>query len=122
MVAGILVVLVWAASGLARFFLDLLWFREVGKTQVFWGVLGVEIGLGLLTGLGTAVIVGGNLWVAQRIAVPSRPPVVEESGAEQLRRALVPYLRAFRIAVVAVLGLLVGLHGADPNRRGGARR
>ena len=78
---GILVVLVWLAIGLARFWLDLLWFREVGKTQVFWGVLGVEIGLGLLTGLGTALIVGGNLWVAQLIAVPSRPLVVEESGA-----------------------------------------
>ena len=113
MVAGVLVVLIWLASGLARFWLDLLWFREVGKTQVFWGVLGVEIGLGLLTGLGTALIVGGNLWVAQRIAVPSRPLVVEESGAEHLRRALLPYLRVFRIAVVAALGLLVGLHGAS---------
>jgi uncharacterized membrane protein (UPF0182 family) len=112
-VAGVLVVLIWLASGLAGFWLNLLWLREVGKTQVFWGVLGVEIGLGLLTGLGTALIVGGNLWVAQRIAVPSRPPVVEESGAEQLRRALVPYLRAFRIAAVVVLGLLVGLHGAS---------
>jgi hypothetical protein len=112
-VAGILVVLIWLASGLARFWLDLLWFREVGKTQVFWGVLGVEIGLGLLTGLGTVLIVGGNLWMAQRMAVPSRPLVVGESAAEDLRRALVPYLRAFRIAVVAVLGLLVGLHGAS---------
>ena len=53
-VAGILLVLVWGASRFARFFVDLLWFREVGKTQVFWGVLGAEVGLGLLTGLGTA--------------------------------------------------------------------
>jgi uncharacterized protein len=112
-VAGILVVLIWLASGLAGFWLNLLWFREVDKTQVFWRVLGVEIGLGLLTGLGTVLIVGSNLWMAQRIAVPSRPLVVGESGAEQLRRALVPYRRAFRIAVVAVLGLLVGLHGAS---------
>jgi len=37
LVAGILVALVWAASGLARFYLDLLGFREVGKPQVFWG-------------------------------------------------------------------------------------
>jgi uncharacterized membrane protein (UPF0182 family) len=112
-VAGILVVLLWLASGLAGFWLNLLWFREVDKTQVFWRVLGVEIGLGLLTGLGTVLIVGSNLWMAQRMAVPSRPLVVEESGAEDLRRALLPYLRAFRIAVVAVLGLLVGLHGAS---------
>jgi uncharacterized membrane protein (UPF0182 family) len=112
-VAGILVVLILLANGLAGFWLDLLWFREVGKTQVFLRVLGVEIGLALLTGLGTALIVGGNLWVAQRIAVPSPPPVVEESRAEHLRRALVPYIRAFRIGVVGVLGLLAGLHGAS---------
>jgi uncharacterized protein len=112
-VAGILVVLVWMASGLARFFLDLLWFGEVGKTQVFWGVLAAEVGLGLLTGLGTAAIVGGNLWMAQRIAVPSRPLVVEESGAERLRVLLLPRLRALQFGVVAGLGLLVGLHGAS---------
>jgi uncharacterized membrane protein (UPF0182 family) len=112
-VAGVLVVLIWLASGLAGFWLNLLWFREVGKTQVFWGVLGVEIGLGLVTGLGTAVIVGGNLWMAERLSVAAGRRPVEESGAEQLRRALVPYRRAFRIAVVVVLGLLVGLHGAS---------
>jgi uncharacterized protein len=112
-VAGILLVLVWAASGLARFYLDLLWFREVGKTQVFWGVLSAEVGLGLLTGLATAAIVGGNLWVAQRIAGPKRPLVVEEQGVESLRGALLPYSRALRLGVIIVLGLLVGFHGAS---------
>jgi uncharacterized protein len=112
-VAGILLVLVWAAGGLARFFVDLLWFREVGKTQVFWGVLGAEVGLGLLTGLGIVVIVGGNLWMAQRIAVTSRPLVVEEPGVESVRGMLVPFLGWLRLGVVAVLGLLVGLHGAS---------
>jgi uncharacterized protein len=112
-VAGVLVVLVWTASGLAQFYLDLLWFGEVGKTQVFWGVLGAEVGFGLLTGLGTAVIVGGNLWVAQRIAGPERPLPVEESGAESLRGALLPYSRALRLGVSVVLGLLVGFHGAS---------
>src|SRR5215218_6406323 len=111
--AGILLVLVWVTSGLARFFLDLLWFREVGKTQVFWGVLGAEVGLGLVTGLGTAAIVGGNLWVAQRIAGPERPLLVEEQGVESLRGALLPYSRALRLGVVVVLGLLVGFHGAS---------
>jgi uncharacterized membrane protein (UPF0182 family) len=112
-VAGILLVLVWVTSGLARFFLDLLWFREVGKTQVFWGVLGAEVGLGLLTGLGTAVIVGGNLWVAERIAVAAGLRPVEEPGVESVRGMLVPLLGWLRLGVVAVLGLLVGLHGAS---------
>jgi uncharacterized protein len=112
-VAGILVVLIWAATGLARFFLDLLWFREVGKTQVLWGVLGTEVGLGLLTGLGTAVIVGGNLWMAERLSVAAGRRPVEEPGVESLRGMLVPLLRWLRLGVVAVLGLLVGLHGAS---------
>jgi uncharacterized membrane protein (UPF0182 family) len=110
--AGIVFVLVWTASGLARFFLNLLWFREVGKTQVFWGVLGAEVGLGVVTGLGTAVIVGGNLWVAERISVAAGLRPVEEPGVESLRGTLVPHLRWLRLGAVAVLGLLVGLHGA----------
>jgi uncharacterized protein len=111
-VAGILLVLVWAASVLARFFLNLLWFGEVGKTQVFWGVLGTEVGLGLLTGLGTAVIVGGNLWMAERLSVAAGLRPVEEPGVESLRGMLVPFLRWLRLGVVALLGLLVGLYGA----------
>ncbi|HEY4725915.1 MAG TPA: UPF0182 family protein, partial [Actinomycetota bacterium] len=112
MVAGILVVLIWLASGLAGFWLNLLWFREVDKTQVFWRVLGVEIGLGLLTGLGTALIVGGNLWMAERLSVAAGLRPVEEPGVESLRGMLVPLLRWLRLGVVALLGLLVGLYGA----------
>jgi len=111
-VAGILVALVWAASGLARFYLDLLWFREVGKTQVFWGVLGAEVGLGLLTGLGTAAVLGGNLWVAQRIATPDRLMLTAGPQTERLRVLLLPHLRSLRLGVVAMLGLLVGLYEA----------
>src|SRR5512132_380736 len=112
-VAGILLVLVWAASRLARFFLNLLWFREVGKTQVFWGVLGAEVGLGLVTGLGTDAIVGGNLWMAERLSVAAGLRPVEEPGVESLRGTLVPFLRWLRLGVVSVLALLVGLHGAS---------
>jgi uncharacterized protein len=112
-VAGILVVLVWVASRLTRFLLDLLWFGEVGKTQVFWGMLGTEVGLGLLTGVGTAVIVGGNLWVAERLSVASGRRPVEEPDIESLRGMLVPLRRWLRLGVVAVLGLVVGLYGAS---------
>jgi uncharacterized protein len=113
LVAGIVLVLVWASSGLARFFLDLLWFREVGKTQVLWGVLGTEVGLGLLTGLGTALIVGGNLWVAERLSDAAGLRPVEEPGVESLRGMLLPLLRWLRLGAVVVFGLLVGLHGAS---------
>src|SRR4029453_18579844 len=91
---------------------NLLWFSEVAKTQVFWGVLATEVGLGLLTGLGTAVIVAGNLWMAERLSTASGLRPVEEPGGESLRGMLVPLLRWLRLGVVALLGLLVGLYGA----------
>jgi uncharacterized membrane protein (UPF0182 family) len=102
-VAGVLVVLVWTAGGLARFYLDLLWFGEVGKTQVFWGVLGAEVGLGLLTGLGTAVIVGGNLWVAQRIAAPDRLLLAAGPQTERLRVLLLPRLVVWFVSSCVVV-------------------
>src|SRR4029453_17236702 len=107
-VAGILLVLVWVTSGLARFFLNLLWFREVGKTQVFWGVLGAEVSLGLGTGLGAAAIVGGNLWMAERLSVAAGLRPVEEPGVESLRGTLVPFLRCFRLGVSPRLALVAG--------------
>jgi uncharacterized protein len=111
--AGILVVLIWAASALAGLYLNLLWFREVGKTQVFWGVLGAQVGIGLLTGLGTAAIVGGNLGAAHRLAGPSALPPLEAPSVERLRRVLLPHSRALRLGAVVVLSLQVGLHGAS---------
>jgi uncharacterized protein len=111
-VVGILVVLIWTVGALARFYLDLLWFGEVGKTQVFWGVLGAKVGLGLLTGLGTAAVVGGNLWVAQRIAAPDRLLLAAGPQTERLRALLVPHLRSLRLGVVVALGLLVGFYQA----------
>jgi uncharacterized protein len=112
LVAGIFVALVWAAGALARFYLDLLWFREVGKTQVFWGVLSAQAALGVVTGLGTAAVVAGNLWVAQRIAAPDRLLLAAGPQTERLRVLLVPHLRSLRLGVVVALGLLVGFYQA----------
>ncbi|MGH2660747.1 MAG: UPF0182 family protein, partial [Actinomycetota bacterium] len=37
-------------TALSGFFVDLLWFREVGYTQVFWTILRTKIALGLIFG------------------------------------------------------------------------
>ena len=58
------------------------------------------------------MIVGGNLWVVERLSAAAGLRPVEEPGVESVRRMLVPLLRWLRLGVVAVLGLLVGLYGA----------
>ena len=58
---------------------DWLWFDEVRYTEVFTGVLLTRLVLFLAIGLGMAVIVGGNLWLAYRLRPRLRPHSVEQA-------------------------------------------
>jgi len=102
-------VLLAAVGSLSSFYTDLLWFREVGKTPVFWGQLRAKVVLGLLAGVGTALIVGVNLWLVERLAPRYGLAVVGRPQVERAQQILAPYLRPLRIAIAAFIGLVVGL-------------
>jgi len=112
-VAGGALVLLWALGTLARLYTDLLWFREVGKTSVFWGVLGPRVVLVLVAGAGTGAFAAANLWVAERLARRIRQ---QDAGwsqpADRWHVLLAPHLRRLEVAVVAVLALGAALHAA----------
>jgi uncharacterized protein len=63
--------------GLFSFGLDLwtdaLWYQSVGFDSVFWTRIGAQAGLFVLAGLGTLLVLLGNLWVAGRLIPPSDP-------------------------------------------------
>ena len=101
-----------AVGSLSRFYTDLLWFREVDKSDVFWGTLRAKLVVGLLAGLGTALIVGVNLWLVERLAPRYGLTVVARPQAERARAVLSPYLRPLRIGIAAFLGLVVGLQAS----------
>src|SRR4029453_4549240 len=61
-------VLLAAVGSITRFYTDLLWFREIDKTQLFWGQIAAKTTLGLLAGLGTAIVIGANLWLVERLS------------------------------------------------------
>jgi uncharacterized membrane protein (UPF0182 family) len=102
-------VLLAAIGSLSSFYTDLLWFREVGKTPVFWGQLRAKAVLGLLAGAGTALIVGLNLWLVERLAPRYGLAVVGRPQVERAQQILAPYLRPLRLAIAAFIGLVVGL-------------
>jgi uncharacterized protein len=104
--------LLTAVGSLSRFYTDLLWFREVDKTGVFWGSLRSKVFLGLLAGVGTAVIVGVNLWLVERLAPRYGLTVVGRPQVERARAMLAPYLRPLRLGIAAFLGLVVGLQAS----------
>jgi uncharacterized membrane protein (UPF0182 family) len=111
--AGGALVLVWGLGSLARLYSDLLWFREVGKTQVFWGVLEARATLGLLAGVGTGAFAAANLRVAEVLARRMRPQgAVWPDPPDRWQAMLGPHLRRLEVGVVAVLALGAGLHAA----------
>ncbi|MGH3664971.1 MAG: UPF0182 family protein, partial [Egibacteraceae bacterium] len=93
----------------ARFYTDVLWYDSLGFAGVFWRILGTRVGLGLVAGLLVAGLVGGNLWLARRLAPPYRIPSPQEAVVERYRQAVLPYLRPLLAGVAVVLGLLSGL-------------
>ncbi|MDM4720630.1 UPF0182 family protein [Micromonospora sp. WMMA1363] len=88
---------------------DWLWFDEVAYTQVFTGVLATRLLLFLAVGLGMAVVVGGNLWLAHRLRPRLRPQSPEQATLERYRMLLSPRLGAWIALVAAVIGLFAGL-------------
>jgi uncharacterized protein len=101
-----------AVGSVSRFYTDLLWFREIDKASLFWGVLRTKFVIGLLAGLGTAAIVGVNLWLVERLAPRYGLTVVARPQVERARAVLSPYLRPLRIGIAAFLGLVVGLQAS----------
>src|SRR5215203_325837 len=101
-----------AVGSVSRFYTDLLWFREIDKTSLFWGVLRTKFFIGLLAGLGTALIVGVNLWLVERLAPRYGLTVVARPQVERARAVLSPYLRPLRLGIAAFLGLVVGLQAS----------
>jgi uncharacterized protein len=101
-----------AVGSLSSFYTDLLWFREVDKTSVFWGQIRAKVTLGLLAGVGTGLIVGVNLWLVERLAPRYGLAVVGRPQIERVQQVLGPYLRPLRIGIAAFIGLVVGLQAS----------
>jgi uncharacterized protein len=106
-------VLLAAIGSLSSFYTDLLWFREVDKTSVFWGQIRAKVILGLLAGVGSGLIVGVNLWLVERLAPRYAMTVSGGRPQERIQQVLGPYLRPLRIGVAAFLGLVVGLQASS---------
>ena len=66
-VVVVLAALLLAFTALSGFFVDILWFREVRLSDVFWTVLRTKVFLGLALGLTFFVLLYSNLWIVRRI-------------------------------------------------------
>ncbi len=107
----VLVLLVVGGTFVSQY-TDLLWFREVGASQVFSTTLKTKLLLFALFGLLMAASIGANLALAYRMRPPFRPLSLEQQNLERYRVALEPYLLPVLLAVSAVFGIFAGLAAA----------
>jgi hypothetical protein len=108
-VIAILAGIVVAFTALSGFFVDVLWFREVGYSQVFWKVFRTKIVLGLVFGIAFFVLLYVNLWIVRRITPRYHPLTPEQEIIERYRMQFEPYAWWLLPVFAAVLAFFVGL-------------
>ena len=107
-IAAILVLLLLGGARLINFYVNWLWFGEVGYRDVFTTVLFTRIVQFLVAGLVIGGLVALSMWIAYR----SRPVFVPVSGPEdpiaRYRTVIIQRLRVFAIGIPVVVGAVAG--------------
>jgi len=108
-VVVVLAALLLAFTALSGFFVDVLWFREVRLSDVFWTVLRTKVFLGLALGLTFFVLLFSNLWIVRRIT-PRYPALTpDQEIIERYRMQFEPYVRWLLPLLAFVIAFLVGV-------------
>jgi uncharacterized membrane protein (UPF0182 family) len=103
-----LVALLILLGALSGFYVDILFFREVGQSGVFWTIFWSKLVLGLIFGAIFFVLLLVNLVIVQRLAPRFRVFSPEQEVIDRYRRAFAPYTRYLIPALAAVIALFVG--------------
>jgi uncharacterized protein len=108
-VIGAVVILAVLFTVMSQFYVDLLWFREVGFTSVFWAEIRTKLLLGALFALVFFAILYANLLIVRRIAPTTRFLTPDQEVVERIRQGFEPYLQWLLPLGSAVLAVLVGI-------------
>jgi uncharacterized protein len=108
-VIGILVLLFVLFTALSGFVIDLLWYREIGQSGVFWTVLRTKFVLALVFGLLFFGALYANLLIARRIRPTTRVLTADQEVLERIRDVTDPLLRWAIPLGSAILAFLVAL-------------
>jgi uncharacterized membrane protein (UPF0182 family) len=88
---------------------ELLWYREVGFSRVFTGVLFTRAGLFLVVGIGMGLLVAANLWLAYRLRPLLRPHSLEQQSLERYRQVVTPRVGVWIAVAAGLVGVFAGM-------------
>jgi len=108
-VIGVVLLLAFSARSLSSFYVNLLWFDSVGHSEVYWGILTSKIELAALFAVGAFVFLLVNLMIADKVAPLTLPNTPEDQTVMRIREATEKNRGKLRIALAAVVGLMLGL-------------
>ncbi|MGH9035059.1 MAG: UPF0182 family protein, partial [Acidimicrobiia bacterium] len=106
--AAALLVLLVSLRGIAGFYTDYLWFKEIGYTEVWRGLLVAKALPSVVFTAAFFLLVLVSLIIADRLAPRFRPAGPEEELVERYRQLIGPYAGRVRVAVAAFLALVAG--------------
>lgn len=92
-VGGLVLLVVAVISFMSVFYINLLWFREVHFSGVFWTTLWTKVVLAAAFGLAFFVVLYVNLLIVQRVAPRYKVLTPEQEIIERYRLAFEPYLK-----------------------------
>ena len=94
---------------MSQFYVDLLWYREVGFSSVFWTVIRTKGILGLVFAALFFALLFINMLIVRRISPTTRILAPDQQAVERVRMAVEPYLGWVMPLGCAVLALFVGI-------------
>src|SRR5919201_355899 len=110
---SVFVALFLLLSFLSTFYVDVLWYREVRLSQVFWTRIWAQAGLASAFFVTFFALLMANLYVLRRLAPRVVALTPEQEIVERFRENAEPYLRWAVPLGAAVLSIIVGLAAAS---------
>lgn len=103
--------LLFTLRSIATFWTDYLWFDSLDLTGVWSTLVFTRVLLVVLASVVAAVLIWGNLWLANRLSprVPAIPGSPDEELLERWQQWVRPRENLVRLLIAAGLGLLLGL-------------
>ncbi|HEX5937071.1 MAG TPA: UPF0182 family protein [Actinomycetota bacterium] len=111
-VISVLVATFLLLTFLSNFYVDVLWYREVALSEVFWTRIWAQAGLAAAFFVTFFVLLMTNLYVTRRLAPRVVALTPEQEIVERFRENAEPYLRWAVPLGAAVLSVFVGLAAA----------
>lgn len=98
-----------SAKSLSAFYINVLWFDSLNRTDLYWGILRSKAELGLLFSLVLALAFWVNIFITDRLAPATLPNTPQDLAIGRVRDITSKRKGLVRLVVSVVFGLMIGL-------------